>query len=99
MTEQTEALKNGAKIPIHPAETTARKIIKYGEVRDAHSDVLCSGGLHRNEIDMLRRGEVGGLAHLHKYCFVQEGNTRRVYHTRPRVIISVETIPIDDGDI
>lgn len=97
--EYTEPLKSGDKLPNHPADTTARKIIRYGEVKDAHSGIICEGGLHKNEIDMLRRGEKGGLAHLHRYVIVQEGNIRRIYHTRSRVIVQVETVPIDDGDV
>lgn len=97
MTETTEPLRNGAKLPTHPADTTARKIIKYGEVRDAHTGITCGGGLHRSEIQMLRSGEKGGLAHLFRYAIVQEGAVRKIYHTRSRVVVEVETVPVEDS--
>jgi len=99
MKEFSEPLKSGAKLPTHPSETTARKIVRYGEVTDSRDGHPLTGGLHQNEIQMLRSGEVGGLAHTYRYCFVQEGNERKIYHTRSRVTICVETLPIEDANL
>jgi len=90
MAEFTQRLKSGDKLPSHPADTTARKIISFGEVKDARDSYPLAAGLHRNEVDMLKRGEKGGLAYLYRYAIVQDGKDRRIYHTRSRVVIAVE---------
>jgi hypothetical protein len=97
MTEFTSPLRSGATLPRHPDGTTARKVIKYGEVVDSHDGHPLTAGLHRTEIMMLRRGEVGGLGHLYRYAFVQEGAHLKVFHTRSRVVVAVQCV--DDADL
>lgn len=96
MSEFTQPLRNGARLPLHPEGTTARKVVKYGEVTDSHNGIILTAGLHRSEIQMLRRGELGGLGHLYRYAFVQEGSHMKIFHTRPRVVVAVECI--DDAE-
>jgi hypothetical protein len=95
MTEFTEPLKSGAKLPLHPDGTTARTVIKYGEVIDSRDGHALTAGLHRNEIMMLRRGEQGGLSHLYRYAIWQEGQHLKIFHTRSRVVVAVECIDAD----
>lgn len=95
--EFTEPLASGAALPDHPADTTARKVIKYLSAFDSHDGHELSAGLHRNEIEILRQGETGGLSHLYRYSFVQEGKNLKIYHTRNRVVISV--LCKDDADV
>lgn len=90
--EFTDPLRNGAKVPLHPSGTTARRVVKYTTVHDSHDGHPLTAGLHRSEIDMLRRGEIGGLGHLYRYAFVQVGSDLRIFHTRSRVTIGVECI-------
>ncbi len=99
MQEFTEPLRSGAKVPVHPESTTSRKVVRYGEVRDSKDGHPLTAGLHRNEITMLRQGTVGGLGHTYRFAMVQEGPDLRIYHTRSRVIIEVETIEaeVEDG--
>ncbi len=88
----TEPLKNGAKIPDHPADNN-QKIIKYCAVRDAHSNHPLTAGLHETEVRSLMAGNKA-LSHLHRFCIKQIGDKKFIYHTRPRVIIEVE---VEDG--
>ena len=85
--EYTAPLKNGAKLPTHPADTTARKILSYGEVTDARTGTICVAGLHNNEIQLLMGKNPIALSHLCRYA-IRNG---RIYHTRSRVKILVET--------
>ena len=79
----TEPLPNGAKLPDHPSDTTAKRIVEYGPVLDATDGTRLRGGLHNNEVSVLMNGEVASLAHLYYYAI----RDRRIYHTRPAVII------------
>lgn len=93
MTEQTDPLVNGAALPDHPATTTARKIISYGKVTDATDGKPLRGGLHQNEIVNLMNGSQMALGHLYAYVILNG----HIYHTRPSVIITVETEDVTDG--
>ena len=84
--EYTEALRNGAKLPKHPAETTARKVVKYLDVLDSRDGHELTAGLHNNEIRTLMNGGNPALAHLYRFS-IKNG---RIYHTRSRVILVVE---------
>lgn len=88
----TEPLKNGAKLPEHPALTTSKKIVEYGAVQDDATGTVLHGGLHNNEITMLMGGQQGSLSHLFR-CAIRN---RHIYHTRPLVVISVRTEDVDD---
>lgn len=83
----TESLANGAKLPDHPATTTALKIIKFGKVRDAQTNHPLRVGLHQNEVRCLMDGNQMGLQHLHAFVMLNG----HIYHTRPAVIIEVDT--------
>lgn len=87
MKEYTSPLRNGAKLPDHPADTTARIIVKYGEVTDARTGTICVAGLHNQEIQLLMGKNPIALSHLCRYA-IRDG---RIYHTRSRVVIEVET--------
>jgi hypothetical protein len=91
MEEFTEPLRNGAKLPDHPSDTTAKKIIKYGSVFDSHDGHELTAGLHDSEIRTLMNGGNPALAHLYRFAIKQVGADKRIYHTRSRVIIEVET--------
>jgi hypothetical protein len=95
MTEWTQPLRNGAKIPDHPDGTTARKIIKLGEVVDAKDGHPLTAGLHESDIRSLMSGN-HALDHLYRFAIKQIGDDKVIYHTRSRVIIAVET---EDADI
>lgn len=88
----TEPLSNGADLPTHPALTTARRVTTYGNVYDDASGTQLHGGLHRNEIAMLMSGDQMALQHLFRYVI----RNKRIYHTRPLVIISVQTEDVVD---
>ena len=87
MTEFSSPLRNGAKSPDHPADTTSRIIVKYGEVTDAHTGTICVAGLHNQGIQLLMGKNPIALSHLCRYA-IRDG---RIYHTRSRVVICVET--------
>jgi hypothetical protein len=89
---ETEPLKSGAKLPDHPA-TTTQKIIKYGEVRDAHTGQLLAAGLHESDVRSLMSGNKA-LNHLYRFAIKQIGDAKYIFHTRPRVVIEVE---VEDG--
>ena len=91
MTSETEPLKSGAKLPDHPSHSTALKIVKYGEVRDSHSGVLCAPKLHNSDVASLKAGNKS-LSHLHLFK-IENG---RIWHTRSRVTITCEVEPLDD---
>jgi hypothetical protein len=91
MTAETEPLKNGSRLPEHPSDTTSLKIVKYGEVRDSHSGVLCAPKLHNSDVSSLKAGNKS-LSHLHLFK-IENG---RIWHTRSRVTITVECEPLDD---
>lgn len=84
----TEPLPNGAPLPQHPDDTTAKKIVHFGFVYDADDGVQLSAGLHRNEISVLMSGQ-RILDHAYRYAIVD----RRIFHTRAKVIIHVATEP------
>ena len=81
----TESLRNGDKLPEHPASTNALRIVKYGRVRDAEDGKTLRAGLHQNEIRMLMNGEKMALTHLYAYAMLNG----HIYHTRDRVTIDV----------
>ena len=84
----TEPLSNGAEIPSHPSQTTARKIIAYGRVKDAKDGTPLRAGLHHATIRGLMDGHQMGLTHLYAYAMLNN----KIYHTRPGVVIEVRTI-------
>lgn len=86
MISTTEPLRNGARLPTHPATTTALRITAYGEVRDAKDGHPLTAGLHNNEIRTLMGGGNPALAHLYRYA-IRDGH---IYHTRSRVTIDCE---------
>src|SRR6267142_1506448 len=83
----TEPLRNGDPLPSHPALTTSKKIIEYGEVSDDANGTILYGGLHNNEIAMLMNGNQMALSHLYRYAI----RNKHIYHTRPLAIIAVRT--------
>ena len=92
MIEQTHALRNGDEIPKHPASSTAREIVQYLKVRDAKDGTeLLGGQIRGTELSMLMSGEQMSLRHLYLYT-TRSGH---IYHTRPSVIITVETTDAD----
>lgn len=93
MDDTTEPLPNGADLPTHPALTTAKRITDYGDVFDDASGIQLHGGLHANEISRLMSGDQMRLTHLYRYCI----RNKRIYHTRPLVIISVKTEDVVDS--
>ena len=84
----TEPLKNGARLPSHPS-TTTQKIIKYGQVRDAHDNHPLTAGLHDTEVRSLMAGN-RALDHLYRFSIKQIGDAKYIFHTRRRVVISCE---------
>lgn len=91
MEEYSEPLRTGAKLPVHPADTTARKVISYGEVSDSRDGHILTAGLHRNEIQTLKHGGNPALSHLYRYA-IQDGC---IYHTRSRVTMAVTTTDVE----
>lgn len=85
--DYTDPLRNGVRLPDHPATTTALKVTRYGEVYDAKDHHPLTAGLHANEIRTLMGGGNPALAHLYRYA-IRDG---RIYHTRSRVVIAVDT--------
>lgn len=83
----TDPLKNGDPLPDHPDDTTAKKITVYGPVYDASDGIQCTAGLHRNEVARLQAGDQMALMHLYRYVILD----RKIYHTRPSVIIHCKT--------
>jgi len=84
---QTSPLRNGDKLPDHPDHTTSLVVTKYGRVFDATDGLELLPNLHRTEQMMLKGGERGGLSHMYRFAVIDG----RIYHTRPSVIIMVET--------
>ena len=82
----TEPLCNGAELPVHPANSTAYRIVKYGRVWDDADGTPLHSGLHQNEIQMLMSGHNGGLGHLYVYAI----RNNHIYHSRHLVNIDVE---------
>ena len=92
MIEETHPLKNGAELPHHPASTTSREVVQYLKVRDAEDGTeLLGGQIRGTELSMLMSGEQMSLRHLYLYTT----RSGRIYHTRPSVIITVETTDAD----
>lgn len=83
----TESLINGAELPSHPADTTAKRIVSYGKVYDAIDETPLTASLHQNELRMLAEGEQMNLTHLYRYGIFNN----RIFHTRQSVIIAVVT--------
>lgn len=83
--ETTEPLRNGQKLPDHPSDTTALKIVKFGAVRDDADGTPLQSGLHQNEIRMLQMGQQMSLGHLYRYAILDG----RIFHTRDLVVIDV----------
>lgn len=90
--DTTEPLPNGAKLPSHPDNTTAKRVISYGKVFDAEDGRPLRVGLHQNEIKMLMSGQVGGLGHLYAFAMLND----KIYHTRKQVVIDVKCVEIED---
>ena len=88
----TAPLKNGDRLPDHPANTTALKIVKFGKVYDSEDGVELGGGLHASELACLMDGNQMALGHTY-YFTVRNG---KIYHTRASVVIACFTEPIDD---
>lgn len=88
----TEPLKNGDPLPLHPDDTTAKKITVYGFVYDADNGVRCTAALHRNELAGLQNGDQMALRHLFRYCIIN----KRIYHTREAVVIHCKTEPVSE---
>lgn len=87
----TEPLKNGDSLPAHPDDTTAKRITTYGFVYDADDGTQLTAGLHRNEVAQLQSGNQMSLTHLYRYVILD----RRIYHTRPAVVIHCRTEIVD----
>lgn len=85
----TEPLKNGDPLPLHPDDTTAKKITVYGFVFDADNGVRCTAGMHRNEASQLQAGNQMALKHLYLYVIIN----KHIYHTRDAVVIHCKTEP------
>lgn len=85
--DTTEPLINGAKLPDHPANTTARKIVSLGPVRDTADSTVLTAGLHRNEMAMLRSDQRESLSHLYRYAIIDHC----IYHTRHLVTVDCKT--------
>ena len=86
----TEPLPNGAKLPDHPANTTARKIVKYNRVWDDSDGRPLTAGLSEATVAMLMSGEKGGLGHLYHYA-IRRGH---IFHTRSLVNIDVRVVDV-----
>lgn len=91
----TEPLHNGDPLPEHPDDTTAKRITAYGFVYDAADGTQLIAGLHRNEVAQLQEGNQMALGHLYRYVILN----RRIYHTRPSVVIHVKTETVTDEDV
>lgn len=89
--DTTEPLVNGAELPDHPADTTAKKIIAFGRVFDDASGTVLYGGLHNNEITMLMGGQRESLSHLFRFVI----RDRHIYHTRHLVTIECKTEDVE----
>lgn len=87
--ESTAPLRNGDKLPDHPANTTSLKVVKYGQVWDDGDGKELTAGLHENEIKTLMNGDPMALAHLYRYVIRND----RIYCTRPLVVIDVDCVP------
>lgn len=87
----TESLTNGASLPTYPHDTTARKVVSYGFVFDADDNTQLTAGLHRSEINTLMSGQ-RILEHAYRYAVVD----RKIYHTRSRVVIHVQTVDAEE---
>ena len=85
--DTTEPLPNGAKLPDHPAQTTSKRIVKFGQVSDDADGTPLTGGLHRNEITMLKGNQRDSLSHLYRYQ-IENGH---IFHTRPLIVIECAT--------
>ena len=90
MIEHTAPLENGAKLPDHPATTTGRRIIRYGKVYDAQDSQPLTQGLPGAEVQLLMGHNPIALTHLYRYVI----RNQHIYHTREKVIISVETVDV-----
>ena len=90
MIEETEPLKSGDPIPEHPASTTAHRITKILEVKDAEDGNPLTAGIHRSTLQMLMDG-VGPLKHLYHFGITYRNGHDRIYHTRNAVVLRVET--------
>ena len=83
--DTTEPLKNGAELPTHPADTTAKQITRFLTVRDAVDGKALSGGLPEGVVRLLMDG-VPVLDHLYRFKYANN----RIYHTRKLVTIDCE---------
>ena len=86
----TAPLKNGDRLPDHPANTTALKIVKFGKVYDSEDGVELGGGLHASELACLMDGNQMALEHLYRFA-IRSG---KIFHTRASVVIECKTVDI-----
>lgn len=89
--DTTEPLLNGAELPTHPADTTAKKITHFGRVFDDATGTVLTAGLHNNEIAMLMANQCESLSHLFRFVI----RNMHIYHTRPLVVIECRTEEIE----
>jgi len=90
----TEPLPNGAALPEHPGQSTAYKIVSYGNVYDAEDGLpLSAGKLHESMIRMLMGNETGGLGHLYLFAI----RDCKIFHTRRKVVIDCKCVEVADA--